>query len=121
MPQAITGRESVAALGAAADLLRIPAQILTDATTARVAALTDIGWLIAFTSASAKTYTIQAESAMTAPFIAGQPLFVVNDGAGALTLTASGVTLNTALSSLDIAQHKFATLLYRGGNVWTVA
>lgn len=121
MPSLIPGRGSLATITDIADLRRIPVEILTDATTARIAAVTDLGFLTAFTNAAAKTYTIQAESAMTAPFIAGQPLFVVNDGAGALTLTASGVTLNTALSSLDIAQHKFATLLYRGGNVWTVA
>ena len=86
---------------------------ITDATTARTLTSTDAGNTILFTSGSATTVTIDAST----DFPVGQRVDIIADGAGALTVTASGATIaaaetSTTSGSFTIgAQYSAATLL----------
>ena len=89
------------------------ADFITDATTARTLTSTDAGKTILFTSASATTVTVNAST----DFPVGQRVDIIADGAGALTVTASGATVaaaetSTTSGSFTIgAQYSAATLL----------
>ena len=89
------------------------ADFITDATTARTLTSTDAGKTILFTSASATTVTVNAST----DFPVGQRVDIIADGAGALTVTASGATIagaatSTTSGSFTIgAQYSAATLL----------
>jgi len=86
---------------------------ITDATTARTLTSTDAGNTILFTSASATVVTVNAST----DFPVGQRVDIIADGAGALTVTASGATIaaaetSTTSGSFTIgAQYSAATLL----------
>jgi len=89
------------------------ADFITDATTARVLASTDAGKTIRFTSASATVVTVNAST----DFPVGQRVDIIADGAGELTVAASGATVaaaetSTTSGSFTIgAQYSAATLL----------
>ena len=89
------------------------ADFVTDATTARTLTSSDSGKTILFTSASATTVTVDAST----DFPVGQRVDIIADGAGALTVTASGATVaaaetSTTSGSFTIgAQYSAATLL----------
>ena len=89
------------------------ADFITDATTARTLISTDAGKTILFTSASAITVTVDAST----DFPVGQRVDIIADGAGELTVTASGATIaaaetSTTSGSFTIgAQYSAATLL----------
>jgi hypothetical protein len=89
------------------------ADFITDATTTRTLTSTDAGKTILFTSASATTVTVDAST----DFPVGQRVDIIADGAGALTVTASGATIaaaetSTTSGSFTIgAQYSAATLL----------
>jgi hypothetical protein len=98
-------------LDAKADLL---ASFITDATTARtLTTAADEGKTIQFTSASATVLTVNASS----DFTVGARVDIIADGAGELTVTASGATIkaaevSTTSGSFTIgAQYSAATLL----------
>ena len=71
------------------------ADFITDATTARTLTSTDAGKTILFTSATAVTVTVDAST----DFPVGQRVDIIADGAGALTVTASGATIAGAATS----------------------
>jgi len=89
------------------------ADFITDATTARTLTSTDAGKTILFTSATAVTVTVDAST----DFPVGQRVDIIADGAGELTVTASGATVaaaetSTTSGSFTIgAQYSAATLL----------
>lgn len=89
------------------------ADFITDATTARTLTATDAGKTILFTSASATVVTVDASTDIPV----GQRVDIIADGAGALTVTASGATVaaaetSTTSGSFTIgAQYSAATLL----------
>lgn len=89
------------------------ADFITDATTARTLTSTDAGKTILFTSASATVVTVD----LSTDFPVGQRVDIIADGAGALTVTASGATIagaatSTTSGSFTIgAQYSAATLL----------
>ena len=89
------------------------ADFITDATTARTLTSTDAGKTILFTSGSATVVTVNAST----DFPVGQRVDIIADGAGALTVTASGATIaaaetSTTSGSFTIgAQYSAATLL----------
>ena len=98
-------------LDAKADLL---ASFVTDATTARtLTTAADEGKTLQFTSGSATVLTVDASS----DFTVGSRVDIIADGAGELTVTASGATIkaaevSTTSGSFTIgAQYSAATLL----------
>jgi len=106
----VTLNVDLAATTAAAGL----ASFVTDATTARtLTTAADEGKTLQFTSASATVLTVNASS----DFTVGARVDIIADGAGALTVTASGATIkaaevSTTSGSFTIgAQYSAATLL----------
>jgi len=89
------------------------ADLVTDATTARTLTSTDAGKTILFTSATAVVATVD----LSTDFPVGARVDIIADGAGALTVTASGATIagaatSTTSGSFTIgAQYSAATLL----------
>lgn len=90
------------------------ASFVTDATTARtLTAAADEGKTIQFTSGSATVLTVNASSDLTV----GARVDIIADGAGELTVTASGATIKAAETSTTSgsftigAQYSAATLL----------
>jgi len=90
------------------------ASIITDTTTARtLTTAADSGKTILFTSGSATVVTVDAST----DFTVGARVDIIADGAGALTVTASGATIkaaevSTTTGSFTIgAQYSAATLL----------
>jgi len=90
------------------------ASFVTDATTARtLTTAADEGKTLQFTSASATVLTVNASS----DFTVGARVDIIADGAGALTVTASGATIKAAETSTTSgsftigAQYSAATLL----------
>jgi len=90
------------------------ASFITDATTARtLATATDSGRTIQFTSGSATVVTVDASTDLAV----GARVDIIADGAGELTVTASGATIkaaevSTTSGSFTIgAQYSAATLL----------
>jgi len=90
------------------------ASFITDATTARtLATATDSGKTIQFTSGSATVVTVNASTDLAV----GARVDIIADGAGELTVTASGATIkaaevSTTSGSFTIgAQYSAATLL----------
>ena len=89
------------------------ANFVTDATTARTVTSADQGKTIRFTSASATTVTVD----LSTDFEVGARVDIIADGAGALTVTASGATVaaaetSTTSGSFTIGlQYSAATLL----------
>ena len=92
------------------------ATFVTDATTARTVTASDAGKTILFTSASAVTMTVDAST----DFAVGERMDFIQDGAGVITVTASGATIaaaetSTTSGSFTIgAQYSAATLLCVG-------
>ena len=92
------------------------AAFVTDATTARTVTSSDAGKTILFTSASAVTMTVDAST----DFPVGARMDFVQDGAGVVTVTASGATIaaaetSTTTGSFTIGtQYSAATLLCVG-------
>jgi len=106
----VTLNVDLAATTAAAGI----ASFVTDATTARtLTTAADEGKTLQFTSASATVLTVDASS----DFTVGARVDIIADGAGALTVTASGATIkaaevSTTTGSFTIgAQYSAATLL----------
>lgn len=89
------------------------ASFVTDATTARTLTSSDAGKTIRFTSASATVVTVNAST----DFQVGARVDLIADGAGELTVAASGATVagaatSTTTGSFTIgAQYSAATLL----------
>lgn len=89
------------------------ASFVTDATTARTLTSSDSGKTIRFTSASATVVTVNAST----DFEVGARVDIIADGAGALTVAASGATVagaetSTTSGSFTVgAQYSAATLL----------
>lgn len=89
------------------------ASFVTDATTARTLTSSDMGKTIRFTSGSATVVTVDAST----DFTVGARVDIIADGAGALTVTASGATVagaetSTTTGSFTVgAQYSAATLL----------
>ena len=106
----VTLNVDLAATTAAAGI----ASFVTDATTARtLTTAADEGKTLQFTSGSATVLTVNASS----DFTVGARVDIIADGAGALTVTASGATIkaaevSTTSGSFTIgAQYSAATLL----------
>jgi len=89
------------------------ASFVTDATTARTLTSSDMGKTIRFTSGSATVVTVDAST----DFTVGARVDIIADGAGELTVLASGATVagaatSTTSGSFTIgAQYSAATLL----------
>ena len=89
------------------------ASFVTDATTARTLTSSDMGKTHLFTSGSATVVTVDAST----DFTVGARVDIIADGAGALTVAASGATIaaaetSTTTGSFTIgAQYSAATLL----------
>ena len=80
-------------------------------------ALTDLGRVVLFNSASAANLTVPPNSSVA--FSIGAVLYVYNNGAGAISLVAgSGVTLRNATGTL--AQYKEISLRKRATDEWVV-
>ncbi len=96
-----------------ADIANPLASFVTDATTARTLTSTDMGKTIRFTSGSATVVTVDAST----DFTAGARVDIIADGAGELTVLASGATVagaetSTTSGSFTIGtQYSAATLL----------
>jgi len=106
----VTLNVDLAATTAAAGI----ASFVTDATTARtLTTAADEGKTLQFTSASATVLTVNASS----DFTVGARVDIIADGAGELTVTASGATIKAAETSTTSgsftigAQYSAATLL----------
>jgi hypothetical protein len=103
-----------AALGSKADYA-MPANAQSGTT--YTFALADATRLTTATSASAKTFTIPPQSAVT--WAASSIIRVVNYGAGALTVNGgSGVTVTNTATTL--AQFQGAAAIRTGSNTWTL-
>jgi|688.fasta_scaffold166796_3 hypothetical protein len=79
-------------------------------------ALADLGRVVAFNSASARTLTVPTNASIAFPI--GSVIYVYNLGAGAVTIAGSGVTLRNAATTL--AQYKEASLRKRDTDEWVV-
>lgn len=92
----------------------------TQAGTAYTAALTDVGKLVQFTSASAIIFTIPANA--TVAFAIGDQINVYQDGAGVVTITAgAGVTLRSNGTKLKTnGQYAVATCAKIATDTWVV-
>ena len=90
----------------------------TQAGTAYTAALTDVGKLVEFTSASAIIFTIPANA--TVAFAIGAQINVYQDGAGQVTITpAATVTIRSNGSKLKTnGQYAVATCIKIDTNEW---
>lgn len=97
-----------------------PAPVITDATTARTAALAEAGSYIRWTNTAAKAYTVPPQA--TVPWVADTELHGRNCAAGNLTLTpGAGVTLNAPyLGTLVVPPGGAYTLKRGGADVWDV-
>lgn len=95
------------------DIANPLANFVTDATTARTLTSTDMGKTIRFTSGSATVVTVDAST----DFTVGARVDIIADGAGELTVAASGATVagaetSTTSGSFTVgAQYSAATLL----------
>lgn len=111
----LTGAESLVKYDGSAwvEAISTVADFVTDATTARTLTSSDAGKTIRFTSASATEVTVNTST----DFPVGARVDIIADGAGALTVTASGATVagaetSTTSGSFTIgAQYSAATLL----------
>jgi hypothetical protein len=90
----------------------------TQSGTAYTAALTDVGKLVEFTSASAVVFTIPASG--TVAFAIGDQINVFQSGAGQVTITpAATVTIRSAGSKLKTnAQYAVATCVKIATDTW---
>ena len=111
---ALTGGGSTGDVTLNVDLAAVhTADFVTDATTARTLASTDVGKTILFTSGSATVVTVDASTDIPV----GERVDIIADGAGALTVTAStatvaGAATSTTTGSFTIGgQYSAATLL----------
>ena len=79
----------------------------------------DAGALLVFTAATAVTVTVPANA--TAAFSQGEPLYIMQKGAGMVTLVASGCTLLSSDGLLSTrAAYAAIGLQYLGSNEWVV-
>lgn len=111
---ALTGGGSSGDVTLDVDLAAVnTADFVTDATTARILSASDSGKTIRFTSASATVLTVNAST----DFTTGRRVDILADGAGELTVAASGATVaadGTATTSGSFTvggQYSAATLL----------
>lgn len=90
----------------------------TQSGTAYTAALTDVGKLVEFTSASAVIFTIPANA--TVAFAIGDQINVYQDGAGQVTITpAATVTIRSNGTKLKTnGQYAVATCIKIDTNEW---
>jgi hypothetical protein len=97
-----------------------PAPIITDATTARTAALAEAGSYIRWTNTAAKAYTVPPQA--TVAWAVDTELHGRNCAAGNLTLTpGAGVTLNAPyLGTLVVPPGGAYTLKRGAADVWDV-
>lgn len=97
-----------------------PAPVITDATTARTAALAEAGSYIRWTNTAAKAYTVPPQA--TVVWAADTELHGRNCAAGNLTLTpGAGVTLNAPyLGTLVVPPGGAYTLKRGAADVWDV-
>ena len=104
----------------ASAIAAIRATVITDATTARTAALSDDGDYIRWTNTAAKAYTVPPQSVVA--WVADTELHGRNCAAGNLTLTAgAGVTLNAPyLGTLVVPPGGAYTLKRGAADVWDV-
>ena len=95
---------------------------VTDATTAKTLALSDVGKTIRMTSASANAITIPLNSSVPIPVDA--VFLPTQDGSGQTTITAAAsVTLNGVVASSFIlgTQYAGAVLVQVSANTWTIS
>ena len=79
----------------------------------------DAGYLLVFTAGTAVTVTVPPNA--TAAFVAGEPVYLMQKGGGAVTLVASGCTLYSSDGLLSTRTAYAAIgLQYLGGNEWVV-
>lgn len=97
-----------------------PAPVITDATTARTAALAEAGSYIRWTNTAAKAYTVPPQA--TVAWAVDTELHGRNCAAGNLTLTpGAGVTLNAPyLGTLEVPPGGAYTLKRGAADVWDV-
>ena len=97
-----------------------PAPVITDATTARTAALAEAGSYIRWTNTAAKAYTVPPQA--TVAWAVDTELHGRNCAAGNLTLTpGAGVTLNAPYLGTLVVPPGGAYTLKRGdADVWDV-
>jgi hypothetical protein len=89
--------------------------IVTDATTSRILSASDDGKVIIFTSSSA--ITLSVPTGLSSSFSCG----FIQAGAGAITVSASGTTLNAAGGILATSQqHSGGSLIATASNVFNV-
>lgn len=92
---------------------------LAEAGTARTFALSDEGYILRTTSASAVSITVPANASVAFPI--GTVLHVRQAGAGQVTLVAdTGVTLNTPETLKARKQHSTVSVVKVGTNEWDV-
>lgn len=117
-----TGTQAASTISdfAAAVRAATPAPVITDATTARTAALAEAGSYIRWTNTAAKAYTVPPQA--TVAWVADTELHGRNCAAGNLTLTpGAGVTLNAPyLGTLVVPPGGAYTLKRGAADVWDV-
>lgn len=92
-------------------------QIITDTSTTRTLALTDIDKYIRFTSSSPITLTIPSNSSVSFPI--GSNISFIVGGTGSVTITGSGVTINSSVNPIT-DQNITAKLVKTGTDEWDV-
>lgn len=92
--------------------------VITDATTARTAALSDAGAFIRFTSSSAVTFTIPPNSSVAFPI--GTTIEFSQSGTGAVSAApGAAVTINSRASDLTLAgQYSVAFVKKVASDTW---
>lgn len=95
--------------------------LVTDTTTARTLALTDLGKAVEMDNASANTLTVPPNSSVA--FAVGTYIPIIQKGAGQTTIAAgAGVTIRSRGTRLKLAgQYAQAGLLKRGTDEWVLA
>jgi hypothetical protein len=81
-------------------------------------ALSDIGLLVQFTSATAVTVTVPTNA--TVPFPIGTRIDLLQTAAGKVTVSPTGITLNATPTAALRTQWSSATLIKRNTDTWTL-
>ena len=96
-----------------------PARFTTQAGTTDTLATTDAQYTINYTSASAKTITIPTNATDAIPI--GTTIYLINTGAGDLTFSTTGITLNDDLTNQTLVQYAKRTLIKTDTDTWLLA
>lgn len=92
-------------------------RVRTETGTAYTLDLDDVDAYVRFSSAAAVTVTVPRNRVI--PFAIGDTITVEQAGAGALTIAASGCTINAAETLVLAKQYASATLVKVGADEWT--